>query len=101
MKHTVFRTTFWTTKCRLWGVFGGAFFHPKTDQNDIRNDMENEAPKKVDLGPGGGGADDAGTSRSTLAPVVKRTFPKKTAILRGRGTQMAQASVYEPLKDRL
>ena len=47
------------------------------------------------------GADDAGTSGGTLAPVVKRTFPKKMTILRGRGTQMAQASVYEPLKDRL
>ena len=63
--------------------------------------MKNEAPIKADLGPEGGGGDDAGTSGGTLAAVVKRTFPQKMSILRGRGTQMAQASVYEPLKDRL
>ena len=62
--------------------------------------MKNEAPKKTDLDPGGGGSNRA-TSGSTLAVVVKRTFPQKMTILRGRGTQMAQASVYEPLKDRL
>ena len=57
--------------------------------------------QKGGFGARGGGADDARTSWGTLAPVVKRTFPQKMARLRGRDAQMAQASVYKPLKDRL
>ena len=99
MEHAVFRTTFRATTWRLWALFGGAFCAPETDQNDVRQVMPNEVPKKADLDPGGGS--DRATLGSTLGPVVKRTFPQKMAILRGRDTQMAQASVYKPLKDRL
>ena len=101
MEQVVFRTAFWATTWRLRGLFWVAFCAPETDQNDVRKVMQNEAPQKRISIRGGVVASDRATSGGTLGPVVKRTLPQKMAILRGRGTQMAQASVYEPLKDRL
>ena len=37
------------------GVLLCDFCPPKAYQNDVRKVMKNEAPKKADLGPGGGG----------------------------------------------
>ena len=63
--------------------------------------MKNEAPKRADLDPGGGWHPAGAIWGGTLTRVVKHTFSQKVSILRGSGTQMARASVYEPLKDRL
>ena len=34
----------------IWDHFGEPFAPQKTDQNDVRKVMKNEAPKKADLG---------------------------------------------------
>ena len=55
--------------------------------------MKNEAPKRADLDPGGGGHLAGAIWGGTLTRVVKHTFSEKVTILRGRGTHMAQGGV--------
>ena len=83
MEHAVLSDKVLDHKMSTLGVILGSLLPPpKADQNDVRNVMRNEAPKKPDLCLGG-----------TLARVVKHTCSTNMSMLRGRGKQMAQASV--------